>query len=64
MDGKLLADQTDVTAYLLNEAKIGLVPFQVFGADSSWYRLSVGNCKKEEINEMLVRLKQALKKLS
>jgi aspartate aminotransferase len=30
---------------------------------SSWYRLSVGTCKKEETPEMLSILKEALKKL-
>ena len=65
-DGRTLASQSDVTTYILNEAKLGLVPFPIFGASSgsSWYRLSVGNCKKEEINEMLGKLKDALKKLS
>jgi aspartate aminotransferase len=64
-DGKLLADQSDVTAYLLNEASLAVVPFYAFGAsrDSAWYRLSVGTCKKEEISEMISRLGEALKKL-
>jgi aspartate aminotransferase len=65
-DGKLLTQQSDVTAYLLNEAKLAVVPFYAFGADRSspWYRLSVGTCKKEEIGEMLDQLRNALKKLS
>lgn len=60
-----LEEQKDVTAYLLNEAGIALVPFYAFGApkDSSWYRLSVGACKKEEINAMIDSLGQALRKL-
>jgi len=64
-DGKLLADQSDVTAYLLNEASLAVVPFYAFGAsrDSAWYRLSVGTCKKEEINEMISKLGEALKRL-
>ena len=64
--GKKLGKQTDVTAYLLDEAKLAVVPFSSFGAsaDSSWYRLSVGTCKKEEIDEMLKKLKDALKHLS
>ena len=64
--GKRLEKQTDVTAYLLDEAKLAIVPFSAFGAsaDSSWYRLSVGTCKKEEINEMLQKLKGALERLS
>jgi aspartate aminotransferase len=64
--GKALATQPDVTAYILNEAKLAVVPFYAFGAseNSDWYRLSVGTCKKEEIHDMLGQLKQALSKLS
>lgn len=60
-----LTTQADVTAYLLNEAKLAVVPFYAFGASntSSWYRLSVGTCKKEEIDTMLSQLKAALEKL-
>lgn len=65
-DGKQLTDQSEVTAYILNEAKLAVVPFYAFGAsrNSTWYRLSVGTCKKEEINEMIGKLREALKKLS
>ena len=65
-DGKILADQGAVTAYVLNTAGLAVVPFYAFGADRSsvWYRLSVGTCKKEEINEMIGKLREALKKLS
>lgn len=61
-DGKLLESQADVTSYLLNAAKLAVVPFYAFGAtaQSPWYRLSVGTCKKEEIPEMLEGLKSAL----
>lgn len=63
--GVLLAEQKDVTAYLLDEAGLALVPFYAFGASptSSWYRLSIGTCKKEEIPDMLDALSKALKKL-
>ncbi len=65
-EGKLLENQNDVTGYILNEAKLAVVPFYAFGAsrNSPWYRLSVGTCKKNEINEMLGKLSEALKKLS
>jgi len=61
-EGKLLATQSDVTSYLLNKAKLAVVPFYAFGASaqSPWYRLSVGTCKKEDIPVMLVGLKAAL----
>lgn len=64
-DEKILEKQKDVTEYILNEAKLAVVPFYAFGAskNSNWYRLSVGTCKKEEISEMLYKLKEALEKL-
>jgi len=64
-DGKILKDQSEVTAYLLSEAKLAVVPFYAFGAErsSAWYRLSVGTCKKEEISEMIGKLREALVKL-
>ncbi|MFT3932487.1 MAG: aminotransferase class I/II-fold pyridoxal phosphate-dependent enzyme [Chitinophagaceae bacterium] len=64
--GKLLEKQADTTAYLLNEAKLAVVPFYAFGADasSSWYRLSVGTCKKEEIGAVISQLKNALQQLT
>jgi len=63
---EILSTQIDVTSYILNEAKLAVVPFYAFGApkDSSWYRLSVGTCKKEAIPAMLTQLKQALEKLN
>ncbi len=65
-EGKLIADQKAVTAYLLEKAGLAVVPFSAFGApaDSCWYRLSVGTCRKEEIPEMLEKLKDALGHLS
>ena len=64
VDGRLLETQPDVTDYILNEAKLAMVPFSSFGAkrDSAWYRISVGCVKKEEINEMLEKLRKALQK--
>jgi len=64
-DGKLLEKQSDVTDFLLSEGKLAVVPFYAFGAEkeSPWYRLSVGTCKKEEINEMFDKLREALRKL-
>ena len=63
--GMILEKQKDVTAYILNHAKLAVVPFYAFGAspNSNWYRLSIGTCKKEEINEMLAKLKEALEML-
>jgi len=64
--GICLNNQAEVTSYILDEAKLAVVPFSSFGAskDSSWYRLSVGTCHKEEIPEMLKKLKEAMQILS
>ncbi|HEY0752104.1 MAG TPA: aminotransferase class I/II-fold pyridoxal phosphate-dependent enzyme [Chitinophagaceae bacterium] len=61
-NGTILESQSDVTSFLLKEAGLAIVPFYAFGApkDSPWYRLSVGTCKKEQINEMIGRLRGAL----
>ena len=63
--GNVLTTQSDVTSYILGEAKLAVVPFSAFGAGnkSPWYRLSVGTSKKEEIPEMLMKLEAALSKL-
>ncbi len=65
INGTVLSKQTDVTEYILSEAKLAVVPFTAFGADdtSSWYRLSVGTCKKEDIPVMFEKLAAALGKL-
>jgi aspartate aminotransferase len=64
-DGQLLDNQASVTSYILAEAKLAVVPFSAFGAGahSPWYRLSVGTCKKEEIEDMLSKLALALSQL-
>ena len=64
-EGKLLEKQADVTAYLLDAASLALVPFYAFGAspNSAWYRLSVGTCKKEEIGDVIKKLREAINSL-
>lgn len=61
-DGNPLATQAEVTQYILDKAGLAVVPFYAFGAskDSDWYRLSVGTCKKEQIPEMLEKLRASL----
>jgi aspartate aminotransferase len=64
-NGQVLATQNDVTSYLLDEAKLALVPFYAFGSshESDWYRLSVGTCKVLEIDELFETLRKALSQL-
>jgi len=64
-DGTVLQNQADVTSYILKEAGLAVVPFYAFGAsrNTPWYRLSVGTCKKEEIDLMLSKLETALRQV-
>jgi aspartate aminotransferase len=64
-DGIELRTQEDVTEYLLSKAHLAIVPFYAFGAgnNSTWYRLSVGTCKLNEIPLFLHQLKDALSDL-
>jgi len=65
MDGNILSNSKEVNKYILDEAKIGIVPFSAFGSssDSTWYRISVGTCTVEEIPQLVSNLKNALRKL-
>ncbi|HTN44745.1 MAG TPA: aminotransferase class I/II-fold pyridoxal phosphate-dependent enzyme [Flavipsychrobacter sp.] len=61
---QFLETQADVTTYILSEAKLAIVPFSCFGAgDSPWYRISVGTCKPEELEEIFSGLERALAKV-
>lgn len=64
--GKELTTTKDVTKYILDEAKLAVVPFYAFGTshESDWYRLSVGTCKLEDVAAIMQSLEQALSKLS
>jgi len=64
-DGNVLATQRDVTDYILSKAKLAIVPFSAFGADanSPWYRISIGTCKLEDLDQMFSQLEEALKNL-
>jgi aspartate aminotransferase len=65
-DGTVLATTKEITKYLLEEAHVAIVPFYAFGDDenSSWYRLSVGTCRLEEVGKAVESLRKALSKLS
>ena len=64
-DGTVLATTKDVTKYLLEEAHVAIVPFSAFGdsEDSTWYRLSVGTCRLDEVEKVIDSLRKALRKL-
>lgn len=64
--GKTISSTADITAFLLEEAKLAVVPFSAFGADSesTWYRLSVGTASMENVTDALAAVKTALESLS
>ena len=64
-NGQRLESQAEVTEFLLNEARLAVVPFYCFGADPSspWYRLSVGTCRMVDLEEVFLGLEAALCRL-
>jgi aspartate aminotransferase len=63
--GAELRTNDDVRRWALEDAGIGLVPFQAFGSieDEGWFRMSVGAVSLEEIDAALPRLEECLGRL-
>jgi aspartate aminotransferase len=64
-DGTRIESTQQITQYLLNEAKLAVVPFSAFGAskESVWYRLSIGTATLADVRESIESLRAALGKL-
>jgi len=64
-NGEVLQTTSDVTMYLLDEAKMAIVPFYAFGSstESDWYRVSIGTCSLEDIDTVFIKLEESLLKL-
>ena len=65
LGGVELLTNRDVRRYVLEEAGIGVVPFQAFGSteNEGWFRLSVGAVTLADIEAALPRLEEALRRL-
>jgi aspartate aminotransferase len=65
-DGAVIRSNEDVRRLLLDQAGVGVVPFQAFGYpdDDGWFRLSVGAVSLAEIREALPRIGEALRSLA
>lgn len=63
--GIVLASTKDITKYILDEAKLAVVPFYAFGTseDSTWFRISVGTCAIADVEVIIASLRSALSKL-
>jgi aspartate aminotransferase len=61
-DGKPIASNEEIRQLLLQEAEVGVVPFQAFGLqeESGWFRISVGAVSMDEIRDAFPRLRRLL----
>jgi aspartate aminotransferase len=59
---KELQNAPDIANYLLEQSGFAILPFSVFGSPEnlSWFRISVGTCRKVDIAVMLKKLEVAL----
>lgn len=64
--GKQLATGNDLRQFLLEDARVAMVPFAAFGAKdhTGWFRMSVGAVSEEQVEQSLVRLAASLRQLS
>jgi aspartate aminotransferase len=64
VNGREIVANDDIRALLLQEAGIGVVPFQAFGlaGESGWFRLSVGGVALQAIEDGLTRLQALLER--
>jgi len=62
---KILETVDDILAYLLDDAKVALVPFYFFGMEKNfpWFRLSVGTCSVDEAKIAANNIGQSVRKL-
>jgi aspartate aminotransferase len=61
-DGRVLDTGDDVQEYLVDAARLGVLPFSWFGARShgNWFRISVGTCDTADIEPAINGLESAL----
>jgi aspartate aminotransferase len=66
INGDRIQNTADITQFLLEEAKLAVVPFSAFGAskESNWYRLSVGTATERDVQEALHAVEKAITMLS
>jgi aspartate aminotransferase len=65
-DGNVLKTTEDITKYILEDAKMALVPFYAFGSpkESKWFRLSVGTCSMDDAKQAAISLRESLMRLN
>ena len=65
-DGSILESNQAVHRYIFEAAKVGVLPFSYFGTSesSTWYRISVGTCKPDDVSEVMTNLENTLATLT
>lgn len=63
--GKTLNNNDDVHEFLMNEVKLGVLPFSWFGAQAygQWFRISVGTCREQDVVPVLSALEKCISSL-
>lgn len=64
--GKMLNTVEDISVYLLECAKVALVPFYVFGSDVDcpWFRISVGRCSIDDAKAAASSIRRSVEELT
>ena len=62
---KLIDDNEDIRQIMLEQAGLGVVPFQAFGlkGETGWFRMSVGSVSLDDISAAFPRLKAFLEQV-
>ena len=60
--GARLDNNEDIRRFLLEQARMAVVPFQAFGleAESGWFRISVGAARLEEQGDAMAKVREAI----
>lgn len=61
-NGKLIETSEDITMFLIDQAKVAMVPFSAFGTSkkSPWFRISIGTLDINDIPNIINNLKNSL----
>lgn len=63
--GRVLSDNEEARNFLLERTGLAAIPFYAFGSEEvGWFRFSVGSVSTDDINEVMPKLREALKEIN
>jgi aspartate aminotransferase len=63
-EGRTLRTNEEIRSYLLDAARVGIVPLDAFGANlPGWFRMSIGAVSEADVDALTARLETALRVL-